>query len=85
MILSRMMLKRMGESKKPCQTTTVVLTQFPMLLLNTGGFVIEVFDASGQVGLEVVQPHGSPQCCMPYPVKCLLRVNENAVEVLLVL
>ena len=33
MILSRNMLKRVGESRHPCQTPTVVWNQFPMLLL----------------------------------------------------
>ena len=34
MILSRKMLKRVGESRYPCQTSTVVLNHSPVLLLN---------------------------------------------------
>ena len=33
MILSRNMLKRVGESRHPCRTPTVVQNQSPMLLL----------------------------------------------------
>ena len=46
MILSRNMLKRVGESKHPCRTPTVVRNQSPMLLLKkdvTSGLVIECF------------------------------------------
>ena len=34
MILSRKMLKRVGESRHPCRTPTVVLNHFPVLPLN---------------------------------------------------
>ena len=47
-------------------------------------FVIEVFDDSGMVGADVVLPHDCPQSCMPNPVKGLLEVYEDTVEVLLV-
>ena len=37
------------------------------------------------VGTDVVLLHGCPQSCMPNPVKGLLEVDEDIVEVLLVL
>ena len=51
----------------------------------TSGLVIEVFDDSDKVGAAVVLLHGCPQSCMPNPVKGLLEVYEDMVEVLLVL
>ena len=39
MILSRNMLKRMGESRHPCWTPTVVHNQSPMLLLERTALV----------------------------------------------
>ena len=49
------------------------------------GLVIEVFDDSDKVGIDLVLLHGCPQSYMPNPVKGLLEVYENIVEVLLVL
>ena len=59
MILSRRILKRVGESKQPCLTPTEVLNQSPMLLLKhcTGGFVIELLDHCDKVDIDAVQPH----------------------------
>ena len=51
----------------------------------TSGLVIEFFDYSDKVGADVVLPHGYPQSCMPNPVKGLLEVYEDVVEVLLCL
>ena len=51
----------------------------------TSGLVIEVFDDSDKVGADVVLLHGCPQSCMPNPVKGLLEIYEDMVEVLLVL
>ena len=39
MIISRNMLKRVGETRHPCQTPTVVWNQFPMLLLKSTALV----------------------------------------------
>ena len=50
----------------------------------TGGLVIEVSDDSGKIRADVVFLRGCPQSCMPNPVKGLLRVYEDMVEVLLV-
>ena len=89
MILSRNMLKRVGESRHPCRTPTVVRNQFPMLLLKstalTSGLAIEVFDDLNKVGADVVLLHGCPQSCLPNPVEGLLEVYEDMVEVLLAL
>ena len=51
----------------------------------TGGFVVQILYQFGQIAIDVVQLHGGPQCCMPNPVKCLLEVHKNVVEVLLML
>ena len=88
MILSRNMLKRVGKSKHPCRTPTVVQNQSPMLLSEkdgTSGLVREVFDDSDKVGGDVVLLHGGPQSCMPNPVEGLLEVCEDTVEVMLAL
>ena len=87
MILSRNMLKRVGESRHPCQTPTVVRNQSLMLPLKRTalGLVIEVFDDLDKVGADVVLLHGCPQSCMPNPVEGLLEVYEDMVEVLQVL
>ena len=74
------MFKRMGESRHPCRTPTVVQNQSPMLLLKRRALVavIEVFDYWDKVDADVVLLHGCPQSCM-------LEVYEDMVEVLLVL
>ena len=74
------MLKRVGESRHPCQTPTVVRNQSPMLLLKT-----KVFDDLDKVCADVVLLHGCLQSRMPNPVEGLLEVYEDMVEVLLVL
>ena len=51
----------------------------------TSGLVIEVFDDLDKVCADVVLLHGCPQSCMPNPVKGLLEVYDDMVEVLLVL
>ena len=78
MILSRNMLKRVDERRNPGRTPTVVRNQSPMLLLKR-------INDSDKVGADVVLLHGCPQSCMPNPVKGLLKVYKNVVEVLLVL
>ena len=51
----------------------------------TSGLVIEVFDDSVKVGADVVLLLDCSQSCMPNPVRGLLEVYEDMVEVLLVL
>ena len=83
MILSKNMLKRVGESRHPCLTPTVFRNQSPMPLLKRTALV--VFYYSDKVGADVVLLHGCPQSCMPNRVEGLLEVYEDMVEVLLVL
>ena len=73
------MLKRVGESRHPCQTPTVIRnqsTKSTVLLLKRYALVAlseEVFDDSDKVGADVVLLHGCPQGCMPNPVRGLLE------------
>ena len=87
MILSRNMLKRVGESRHPCRTPTLVRNQSPMLLLKRTALValLKVFDDLDKLSADVVLLHGCPQSCMPNPVEGLLEVYEDMIEVLLVL
>ena len=50
----------------------------------TSGLAIEVFDDLDEVDANVLL-YGCPESCMPNPVKGLLEVYEDMVEVLLVL
>ena len=82
------MLKRVGESRHPCQTPSVVRNQSPYAAVEedcTSGLVIEVFDDLDKVGIDVILLHGCPQSCMPNLVKGLHEVYEDMVEVFLVL
>ena len=47
--------------------------------------VVEASYGSDQVGIDVIQPHGCPQSCMPNSVERLLGVHEDMVKALLVL
>ena len=88
MILSKNMLKRVGESRHPFRTPNCCSEPFSCAAVeedSTSGLVIEVFDDSDMVGTDVVLLHGCPQSCMPNPVKGLLEVYEDMFEVLLVL
>ena len=51
----------------------------------TSGLAIDVSDDSDKVVADAVLLHGCPQSCMSNPVKGLLEVYEDMVEVLLVL
>ena len=82
------MLKRVDESRHPCWTPTVVFESVSYAAVEedcTSGLVIEVFDDLDKVCADIVLLHGFPQNCMPNPVKGLLEVFEDMVEVLLVL
>ena len=78
MILSRNMLKRVGKSRHPRQTPTIVQD-------GTSGLGIEVSGNLDKVGADVVLLYGCLQSCMPNPVEGLLEVYEYVVEVLQVL
>ena len=86
MILSRNVLKRVGESRHPSGTPSVVQNQSPILLLKRAALVmtslvIEVFDDSEKDCVDALL-HGCPQ--MPNPVEGL-EVYEDMLEVFLVL
>ena len=88
MILSRNVLKRVGESRHPCRTPNCCLEPVSYAAVEedgTSGLVIEVFDDLDKVCADVVLLRGCPPSCMPNPVKGLLEVLEDMVEVLLVL
>ena len=51
----------------------------------TSSLVVEIFYDSDQVGADIVLLHGCPQSCMSNPVKGLLEVYKDTVDVLLVL
>ena len=51
----------------------------------TLGLVIEIFNGSFDDGVDVVFPHNCPLGFVPYPVKGLLEVYEDVVEILLML
>ena len=82
MILSRNMLKRMGESRHPCWTPLVVRNQSPMLPFKRTAVVALIKDDSDKVGSDVVLLCGCPQSCTPNPVKGLLEVSADMVEVI---
>ena len=50
-----------------------------------GCIVVEAFYGSDQVVIDVIQPRGCPQSCMPNSVERLLEVHEDMVKALLVL
>ena len=71
------MLKRVGESRHPCRTPTVVRPRVSYAAVEedgTSGHVTEVFDDLDKVCADVVLLHGCPQSCMPNPVEGLLEV-----------
>ena len=47
-----------------------------------GRLVVEAFYGSDQVVIDVVQPHGCPQSCMPNSVERLLEVHKDMVKAL---
>ena len=50
-----------------------------------GRLVVGAFYGSDQVVIDVIQPHGCLQSCMPNSVERLLEVHEDMVKALLVL
>ena len=88
MILSRNMLKRVGESRHPFRTPNCYSEPVSYAAVEkdgTIGLVIEVFDDLDKVCAYVVLRRCCPQSCMPNPVEGLLEVYEDLIEVLLVL
>ena len=55
-----------------------------VVMVDSGGrLAVEVFYGSYQVVIDVIQPHGCPQSCMPNSVERLLEVQEDMVKALL--
>ena len=82
------MLKRLGESRHPCRTSTVVRKPVSYAAVKddcTSGLVMEVFDDSDKVSADVVLLHGCSQSGMPTPALDRLEVYKDMVEVLFVL
>ena len=77
---------RVGESRHPLSNCCSEPVFYAAVEEDgTNGLVIEVFDDSDKVDADVVLLHGCTQSCMPNPVRDLLEVYEDMVEVLLVL
>ena len=76
------MLKRVGESRHPSCSEPVSYAAVEEDC--TSGLVIEIFDDTDKICADVVLLHGCPQSCMLNPVKDLLEVYEDMVEILLV-
>ena len=83
MILSRNMLKRVGESRHTCRTCSEPISYAAIEEDDTCGLVIEVFDGLDKVCADVVLLHGFQQRCMPNCVECLLEVDDDMLTVLL--
>ena len=83
MILSRTMLKRVGEGKHPCRTPTVVWNQSPMLLLKRTALVALpqrfLMTRIRLVLIDVALLHGCSQRRMPNTVEGLFEVYEDMV------
>ena len=72
MILSRNMLKRVGESRVDSTCYSEPVSYAAVEEDSTSGLVVEVFDDLDKVCADVVLLHGCPQSCMPNTVKGLL-------------
>ena len=81
-------MKRFGQSKPLCLTTTVVLNKSPMLPLRYTAlvaFVVDVFNELDQVGVNVIKPHSRPKGFMLYSVKPLFKINKDVIEAVLLM
>jgi len=50
-----------------------------------GGLAVKASYDFDQVSIDVVQLHGGPKGCMPYSVKCLLKIYKDMIKVLLII
>ena len=76
MILSRNMLKRVGESSHPCRTLNCCSEPISYAAVEedgTSGLVIEVFDDLDKVGTDVVLLHGCPKATCQILSKAFLK------------
>ena len=84
MILSRNMLKRVGETLRvdiPVGLQLLFGTSFLYAAVEEDGS--SVLDDSDKGGADVVLLHGCPQTCMSNPVEGLLKVYEDMVLLVL--
>ena len=82
------MLKKGGREQTPLVYSSCVSEPFSNVIVMVdcaNRLVVEAFYGSDQVVIDVIQPHGCPQSCMPNCVERLLEVREDTVKVLLVL
>ena len=85
MILSRKILKSVGDSRHPCRTLTVVRNQSPMLLLKITALVALSYRCSMvRTSLEPML-YFLMVARMPYLIKCLLEIYEDMIQALLML
>ena len=50
---------------------------YVVVMVDCAGHLVEAFYGSDQVGIDVIQPHGCQQSCMPNSVERLLEVHEG--------
>ena len=86
-ILSKNMLKRVGAEQTSLAHSHCGSKPFSyvVVLVDSTGRLVEALYGSDQVVIDVKEPHGCPQSCMPISVECLLEVHEDMVKALLVL
>ena len=87
MIISRKMLKRVGESRHS-SNSYCSSEPFSCAAIEqdcTLGLVIQIFNGSYDTGVDVVFPYSCSEGFVSYPVKGLLEVYEDMIEILLML
>ena len=86
-ILSKKMLKRVGESRYPWRTQICGSEPFSYVVVMVDcadHFVVEAFYGFDQIVIDVIEPYGCQQSCMPNSVERFLKVHEDMVKALLV-
>ena len=81
MILSRKMKTPLSESNCSSKRVSCAAIEKDCTL----NFVRQIFNEPYGAGIDVVFPHSCPEGFMPYPVKGLLEIYEDIVEILLML
>ena len=77
-ILYKNMLKRVGEEQTSLAHYNCGSEPFSNVVVMVGcagHLVVEAFYSSDQVVIDVIQPHGCPQSCIPNSVERLLEVH----------
>ena len=85
MILSRKMLKRVGESRHPCQTPVVLNHSLVLPLDRSALWALSYRFSMARMMLALMLYFLIVAHSMSYPVKGLLEVYEDMVEILLML